>query len=221
MEIRRFSKSFRESCLVVAAHCHGEKGVWAYETFSFINDTYFAGRLPWPHIIWGLTPHGGCVAWSSTARDRSRPPIINLHPSLLGGTEKSDPWGIIPEHLGPAFVFDTLLHECIHIHIDYNLGGHEGATSHNCPRWVRQVNRLAPLLGFKGARAGISKTIRVPDPSAPRTVRGKIATRVVRGTAGNIPFKVAAGFPQSYRRHFGTYHTHYSQNVLPAGAPCL
>jgi len=92
------------------------KGIWAYETFAFINRAYFSGRLPWPYIIWALTPHGKCIAWANTVRDKSRPPIICLHPSLLGGTEKLEPWKIKSTWLGPALVFDTLLHECIHIH---------------------------------------------------------------------------------------------------------
>ena len=92
MKKRRFSQTFRESCLIVAEQVYGRKGVWAYERFVFINDLYFAGRLPWPHILWGLTAHGDCVAWASTARDKSRPPIITLHPSLLRGTEKEEPW---------------------------------------------------------------------------------------------------------------------------------
>lgn len=221
MKSRRFSSNFRDACFTVAEHCYGPKGVWAYETFAFINAAYFAGRLPWPHIIWGLTAHGACLAWASTAQDRSRPPIINLHPSLLGGTERSNPWGIPTNHLGPAFVFDALLHECLHIHIDRNLGGHDGSSSHNGPRWVRQVNRLAPLLGFEGVKAGISKTMRVPAPDAPRTARGKVATRVVRGTVGNIPFAAVASFPHSLRDYFGTASVHYPQNVLPIGAPQL
>jgi len=221
MKNPRFTGNFRESCFTVAEHCYGPKGIWAYETFAFINATYFADRLPWPHIIWGLTAHGACIAWASTAQDRFRPPIINLHPSLLGGTEKENPWGIPDKHLGQAFVFDTLLHECIHVHIGHNLGGQLGSTSHNCPRWVRQVNRLAPLLGFDGVKAGISKTVRVPDPSAPLTKRGKVATKVVRGTTGNIPFAMVSGFPHSLRCYLGTANSYYSQNILPKGAPCL
>lgn len=221
MQFERFSKTFREACYVVADHCYGLKGTWAYDMFAFINANYFADRLPWPHIIWGLTAHGACLAWTSAQPDHSRPPIINLHPSLLGGTEKANPWDLPQNYLGPAYVFDTLLHECIHIHIVHNLGGHDGKTSHNCPRWIRQVNRLAPLVGFDGVKAGISKTVRVPDPSAPLTARGKVATKVVRGTEGNIPFAVAAGFPGSFRAYFGRAAAHYSQNTLPEGAPRL
>lgn len=53
----RFSSKFRKSCLVVAAHCYGLKGTWAYQVYDFINANYFANRLPCPHIVWGLTAH--------------------------------------------------------------------------------------------------------------------------------------------------------------------
>lgn len=218
---RRFSRTFRESCLIVAEQLYGRKGVWAYDSFVFINDAYFADRLPWPHILWGLTAHGSCIAWASTARDRSRPPIITLHPSLLQGTEKEEPWGLPANWLGPSLVFDTLLHECIHVHIDYNLGGHDGRSSHDSKRWVRQANRIAPLLGFRDVRFGITRTVRVPDHSAPRTKRGKVATRVVRQSTGNVPHRVAAGFPQSLRSFLGQAGDHYRKKTLPPGAPAL
>ena len=221
MKNRRFSRIFRESCLIVAQQVYGLKGVWAYDSFVFINDAYFAGRLPWPHIIWGLTAHGACIAWASTVRDRSRPPIITLHPSLLRGTEKENPWKIPADWLGSSLVFDTLLHECIHVHIEYNLGGHDGRNSHDCKRWVRQSNRIAPLLGFRDVRFGVTRTVRVPDYSAPRTVRGKVATRVVRQSTGNVPHRVAAGFPQSLRSFLGQAGDHYRKKTLPPGAPAL
>jgi len=221
MKKPRFAKAFRKSCLIVARHCYGLKGTWAHQIFGFINAAYFAERLPWPHILWGLTAHGGCIAWSSTARDKSRPPIITLHPSLLQASEEENPWGIPAEWLGPSLVFDTLLHECIHVHIGYNLGGHNGPTSHNNKRWVRQVTRIAPLLGFHGIRFGISKTMRVPDRDAPRTSRGKPATRVVRGYTGNVPFAVGAGFPQSLRSYLGQASDYYRKKHLPPGAPAF
>jgi hypothetical protein len=221
MKKPRFSRTFRESCLVVAEQCYGRKGVWAYDSFVFINTEYFSGRLPWPHILWGLTAHGHCVAWASTARDKSRPPIVTLHPSLLLGSEKVDPWGLPPKWLGSSLAFDTLLHECIHVHIDYNLGGHDGRNSHDCKRWMRQVNRIAPLLGFADIHVGVSRTVRVPDPSAPLTPRGKVPTRVVRRTTGNVPHRVGAGFPHSLRCYLGQAEEHYGKRRLPTGAPPL
>lgn len=219
MKTRRFSRIFRESCLVVAEQCYGLKGTWAYDAFRFINESYFGKRLPYPHILWGLTAHGRCIAWASTARDKSRPPIITLHPSLLAATEKPEPWGIPGDWLGPSLVFDTLLHECIHVHIDYNLGGHDGRTSHDCERWIRQVNRIAPLLEFQEVCFGISQTVRVPDPSAPRTARGKVATKVVRRGTGTVPFAVGSGFPFSLRCYLGIADEYYRKKQLPPGAP--
>lgn len=216
----RFYGRFRTACLTVAEEVYGRNGVFAYELFSFINEKYFDWRLPWPNIIWGLTAHGGCVAWASSDNDVSRPPIINIHPSLWKSDSEA-PWGIPRDWLGPLMVFDTLLHECIHIHIDYNLGGHNGRTSHDCPRWVRQVNRLAPLLGFSDVKVGVTKTVRVKDESLPRTKRGKIASRVVRQTLGNVPFSVAYGFPQSLRNFTGTAERDYTRNRLPDGMPRL
>ncbi len=217
----RFSKDFRESCLVVAKQCYGAKGTWAHETYAFINHAYFGGRLPWAHIIWGLTDYGSCIAWASTERDKTRPPIITLHPALLEAQQKPCPWGIPNSHLGSSLVFDTILHECIHVHIDYNLGGTHGRTSHDCDRWVRQVNRLAPLLGFEGIEAGRTKLVRVKDDSLPRTVRGKVATRVVRQCTANVPFKAVCRFPVGLRSHLGQAAEHYGACCLPQGAPKL
>ena len=218
MKKPRFYGKFRESCLIVAEQCHGRKGVWAYDAFMFINEHYFASRLPWPHIIWGLTAHGKCVAWSNTARDKSRPPIIALHPSLLQPSEKLEPWGLKADWFGPSLVFDVLLHECIHTHIEYNLGGHDGRSSHDCSRWIRQVNRIAPLLGFEGIRFGGTELVRLPDPTAPLTARGNVATKVVRRATGTVPFAVAAGFPGSLRHHLGQAADYYRTQSLPDGA---
>jgi len=107
----------------------------------------------------------------------------------------------------------------MHIHIDYNLGGTDGTTSHNCNRWMRQVNRLAPILGFDGIVAGRTKVKRVPDPSLGMTVTGKVATQVQRVCLGNIPFRAAAVFPAGLRKHFGQAFKYYSKNEMPSGAP--
>ena len=217
MVLGRKSAAFREACLVVAKECYGLKGLWAYAAFDLINERYFGGRLPYPCIVWGLTPHGGCVAWASTSHDRSRSPVITLHPSLLKGSEKADPWGIDPRWLGPSLAFDTLLHECIHIHVNRNLSGRDGPTSHNCRRWIRQVNRIAPLLGFRGINVGSSRAARVPVEPPIYTRRGKRVTRVTRVCTGNVPFAVGAGFPQSLRVYLGQAADHYMNQSLPDG----
>lgn len=217
----KFYGSFRRSCLIVAKECYGRKGVWAHEIFDFINASYFGGRLPHAHIIWELTPYGGCHAWACCSHEKRRQPVVTLHPALLESSAPDGPWGISRRWLGPALIFDTLLHECIHIHIETRLGGQDGPTSHNCDRWVRQINRLAPILGFEGVEFGRSKVVRVPIQGAPLTLRRKRPTRVVRTCTGNVPFAVGAGFPMSLRRYQGIAARYYSTNSLPPGVPQL
>lgn len=171
--------------------------------------------------MWGLTPHGGCVGSTSVLRGGHRPPIITLHPALLLPTEKSEPWGIRAEWLGASLAFDVLLHECIHVHIANNLGGTTGRSSHDCKRWTRQVNRIAPLLGFNEVKAAGTKLVRVSDPEGRRTSTGKLPTRVARVPLGNIPMQVVAGFPMALRTHLGRADDHYRRNLLPDGAPSL
>jgi hypothetical protein len=221
------SERFRQACLVVAQESWGPKGVWAYDTYTFINERYFFGLLPWPHIIWGLTPHGRCLALTAGGVEPDgalAPPLLLLHYSILGGTEKRDPWRksfhLDPSYLGPALAFDVLLHECIHVYIRYCRGGGSGPTSHNDPKWVAEVNRLAPLLGMQGVQAGLSKVKRVPNPQRESNARSP-ATKVTRYTEGNIPFAATAWFPLGVRLHLGDAPHFYPHNTLPPGAPRL
>ncbi len=208
------------ACRLIARHYDGAKGVWAYEAFDFINAAYFGGRLPTPLIRWTLTPHGRCLGFTRVAAA----PEIALHPSLLGGTEKPNPWGVSPAELGVAYAFDTLVHECIHVENQCVQGGWHGTgdTSHNNPLWVGEVNRLAPLLGLAGVRAGTSGTKRVAVEGAP-TTRGKPPTKVARTTDGTVPFGAVAAFPAGVRRHLGLVGVYlrdelpFVPTVLPGG----
>jgi hypothetical protein len=206
----------RRACLLVAEHYHGKRGVWAYNLYTAINDAFFQGELPWPHISWALTPHGACLGYAATT---GRPPVIVLHPSVLGGTQKENPWGYPPSWLGERFAFDLLLHEAIHVSVEHRLGGwkDKGKTSHNNAPWVAEVNRLAPLLGLDGVQAGQSKLARVPIEDAPRTKRGKLPTRVQRVTDGNVPYAAVATFPRGVRIHLGLADDFYRAGVLPVG----
>ena len=120
-----------------------------------------------------------------------------------------------PVHLGVAYAFDTLLHECIHVQNQCVQGGWHGtgATSHNNPLWVGEVNRLAPLLGLAGVRAGTSGTKRVVVEGEP-TTRGKPPTKVARTTDGTVPFGAVAAFPAGVRRHLGLVGV-YLRDELP------
>jgi hypothetical protein len=194
-------KALVDACQLIARHYDGRRGAWAYECFEHINATLFDGELPWPLILWAITPHGGCLGFTNLGRDY---PVITLHPSLLGGTEKDNPWHTDPALLGVCYGYDVLVHECIHVKVNYVLGGWagRGQTSHNNDLWVTEVNRLAPLLGIDGVRVGRSKPKRVPIPGE-TTKTGKPATKVVRETDGDLPFTAAARFPYAFRKLLG------------------
>jgi hypothetical protein len=200
----------REACLQIARHYHGERGLFAYEAFEHINATLFGGSLPWPHIVWGITPHSGCLGLT---RSKGPGPVITLHRSILGGTEKPDPWGMDPRYLGVRYAYDVLIHESMHVKVEYVLGGWRGKgdTSHNNDLWIAEVNRLAPLLGISDVSAARTKSARL------RTTEPDGTTRSVIGLAnsGNVPFKAAvAGFPHGLRRVRGLLD-YYLGNELP------
>jgi hypothetical protein len=197
----------RSACRSVAGHYYGDKGVWAYDCFEALNATFFGGTLPWPCILWGLTAHGGCLG--QTCSRNARAPVIVLHPSTLKGTGRRPPWGLPRLWLGQAYALDVLLHELMHVSVDYCLGGGSGPTSHNNTAWVAEVNRLAPLLGLHGIEAGMNKVRRVVDPDAALTKTGKPGTRVARGSDGNLPHEVVARFPHAVRMHLDTADAYY------------
>ena len=209
----RFSDNLADidaACRLVAGYYGGDAGRWAYAAFDHINATLFAGELPTPLIIWALTPHGACLG--STRPGTA--PLVTLHPSLLGGREKSNPWGVDPALLGVAYAYDALVHECLHISVASRLGGWAGTgqTSHNNPGWIAEVNRIAPLLGLD-ITAVPSRTQRVPVPGSP-TKRGKQPTKVIRTSGGTIPFRAVATFPHGARLHLGQT-AWYTHNHLP------
>ncbi len=80
---------FSEAARLVAAECYGDLGEFGYQAFDWINAALFDGRLPTPLILWELTAHGACLGLT-TSRPEA-PPVIRLHPSLLGGPK---PWAI-------------------------------------------------------------------------------------------------------------------------------
>jgi hypothetical protein len=199
-----------ESLRLVARHFDGPNGVWAYDAFDAIDAAFFAGELPMPKIQWAITPHGRCLGLTRMT-DR---PVITLHPSLLGGSEKANPWGVDPAWLGMAYAFDVLLHESIHVAQHCLHGGGVGPTSHNNTAWIAEVNRIAPLLGMGGVSAGRSRTKRVPI-GGQTTVTGKPATKVVRQSDGNLPHDAIARFPHAVRVLFGNADRYYRGNTLP------
>jgi hypothetical protein len=188
----------------VAAHYNGPRGTWVYDAFDYINAAYFSGQLPTPLIVWTITPYGKCIGqtrvWEIQERAADDPPTITLHPTLL--------------RRGPRYAFDTLLHECMHVHILCNLGGETGETSHNCDEWIAEVNRLAPLIGIPGVQAGRIKVKRVPVEGAEPNERGKRPTAVARVAEGNMPLIALASFPHGVRQHLGLMD-YYQGRTLP------
>jgi hypothetical protein len=192
---------------LVEQHFYGELAVFARRAFDDINLRFFGGRLPWTLILWGLTAHGHCLG--VTYSNVQKPPIITLHPSLLGGREKESPWGIPARYLGQCYAYEVLLHECMHVSVHYLLGGEgNGESSHNNPAWVAEVNRIAPLLGLTGVNAAITKPMRI-----------KGEAKVKRGTLGNVPLDLLSRFPHSLRVARGECGF-YERGILPWQAGC-
>jgi hypothetical protein len=117
--------------------------------------------------------------------------------------------------LGVRYAFDVLFHELIHVSQCYRLGGGVGPTSHNNTAWIAEVNRLAPALGLGVIRAGLSKTRREPDGSERTPKTGKLVTKVVRASDGDVPHEVVARFPHALRCHLGTADAYYRSQESP------
>jgi hypothetical protein len=198
---------------LIADYYHPRFGRWAYRAFDAVNTTFFEGRLPRPLIQWGLTPHGHCLGLTAI-RDR---PIITLHPSIMEPRGDRSPWGVKTHWLGPVFAFDVLLHESIHV-AQAALYGPEskGETSHNCPSWIAEVNRLAPLLGLHDVHVDLNRPRRVPIPGQ-ITKTGKPQTRVQRVEMGNVPLSAHARFPYGVRQFLGTAADYYRRREFPCG----
>jgi hypothetical protein len=198
--MRTRNNVLQDATRLIAETYHGACGTWAYDTFDEINRSYFQNALPWPLITWALTAHGHCLGLTQS----DLVPVITLHPSLLGGTEQKNPWGVPAGWLGYRYARDVLLHECIHVSVAYLLGGRMGPTSHNCSNWIAEVNRLAPLLKLP-VTAARSKSVRVRD--------GNGMSHVKRQSASTVPFKAITTFPYGVRRELGTARAYYTGNT--------
>ena len=201
------------ACKLLANHYYGDRGTLAYEAFDHINATFFNGDLPTPNIQWLLTSFGHCLGFTAPTVTSRVPPLVALHPALLGGGLRDNPWGIAQKYLGACYAYETLLHECMHVSVHYLMGGNTGPTSHNSPQWISEVNRIAPMIGLNSIQAEMSKLKRVAIEGE-FTKTGKPVTKVNRVSEGNIPFATAATFPHAVRRFLGDMSI-YEQNNLP------
>jgi hypothetical protein len=126
-----------------------------------------------------------------------------LHPSIWGGTEKEDPWSIPPDILGARYALDVLIHECMHVSVNYRLGGpSDGDSSHNNSEWIAEVNRIAPLIGLT-------------DVQAARSVVKREGKKTRRVCDGNIPLRAASSFPYAVREMRGELSYYRDRSNLP------
>ena len=186
----------------VAAAAYGRRGTWAFDAYDAINALYFEGRLPLVWIQWAITGFSRCVGLTGLYAGQTIA-AITLHPTLLGSSlETEDPWGIPSDQLGLAYAFDVLLHEAIHVAIETKTvvgpasdrrktPERRAESSHNDPRWIAHVNRIAPLPGL-GYQTTMAQSLLVRE--------GK---KVSRKSAGDVSFGAAAGFPHALRRELG------------------
>jgi hypothetical protein len=175
----------------------------ACQAFDWINTTLFSGELPYPLIVLGLTPHGHALGF--TRLSDTVPPSVTLHPSLWGGTEKTKPWGIAPDLLGPRYALDVLIHEAIHVSVHYRLGWRRPATwvtSHDNAAWVSEVNRIAPVIGLPGVEAAKKTSTR-------------IGTTIRHVSKGNISHDALSRFPYAVREARGDLAYYRDRTPLP------
>jgi hypothetical protein len=158
----------------------GDLGAWAYDEWTNLNDRYFGSQNKPGPMLWGLTPHGRSLGSFSANRN-----AITLHKSLVEPSTDA-PWAI--SYLGKKYASDVILHEMIHQHIHQMSLPTKGYSSHDNKSWCDQLNRLAPMLGFKNMpRAEVIKQKRVG---------GKVQWYVPPGC---MTRKELASFPHSQR----------------------
>lgn len=156
----------------VASHFEGDVGTALFDYYDTINEHFFNGRLPHAFLLTALTNYGACIGM--TKHDTSHKPIILIHPTLNT----------------PEKRFYTVLHEAIHVHVRYNLGvvSYDSKTSHSNDAWLAEVNRIAPMLGYRGVTIGYNKVTR-----AKKEEGGGIA----RICTGSVPYECSYSFPQA------------------------
>ena len=185
----------RKASRRVAETFYGPRGLWVVDCYDAINRQLYDNELPPALVTIELTAHGKCLG--QTHPNPSRPPIVRLHPSTFGGTELDNPWKVPPEWLGWRYALDVLIHETIHVSVAYLLGGPSGPTSHNCPKWRSEVERIAPFIGLRGFTASMSKSKRVE--TGEYNEKGKPIKKVARVTVGEFPYVATFCFPHAAR----------------------
>ena len=143
-EVRRIETTDRAALIAL----WDDAGRWTADTFERLNADYFGGEVPYRGIVWGLTPHGGCLGHCSCSGR------ITLHPALLNPRDARHVWNVPVEILGEAYAEDCLTHEMIHaLFRSRGIASRGSRGEHNTPRWCVEIIRLSPLLGLSEIKA--------------------------------------------------------------------
>lgn len=157
----------------IVHRCYGDVGLSMYTYFEAINQEFYRGVLPPPLISFEIMPYGVCIGLTNPNSGH-----IKLKKSKKGTKQKVD-----PETIG------VLLHETIHYARHY-VGDPETveksytASSHNCPYWINEVNRIHKKATGNNLGAALQKIKR----------SGKTTKRV---DTGSISLKDASRYPGS------------------------
>jgi len=186
-----------EDLRLLCGEYHGEKGDFTYRAYQWLNQVVFDGKLPVTLFQWALTAWGGCLG--QTHSPAEHPPVITLHPAIWqphgfgkpGGWSRNIPYG-------RRYTLDVVLHELIHVEVDYLMGGHHGKSSHDCPEWCEAIMKAAQKL--KGTMIEVP-----PFKAAPTKRVRENGKRRRRTPAGSITMDEISKWPHSIRvpDHYG------------------
>lgn len=187
----------------VSRHYYGPLGTFAYDAYDHVNRSYYGGDLPVPMIQIGVTGYGACLG--NTRTNDNAQPIIRLHPSTIvpataRKNEKIRPslFGYPRSALGLMFAYEVLLHELVHVAVDYLVGRGRGDSSHNCEGWCSEVNRISPQIGISDATAMLTTVKRIPVEGS-FTKTGKPETKTAKVTGGNLNLGTISRWPHAMR----------------------
>ena len=194
-----------QACRLVAESFYGEPGRWLYELYERLNEELFSSELPTALITIELTPHGKCLGSTGCGAR----PRIKIHPSCFDPSSVN-PWKIDRSVLGWRFAADVMVHEMTHASVAYRCGGTLGPTSHDCPNWRSEVERIAPLVGLKEFKASRNKVERVPTGAV--SDKGKPITKTKRVLHGELPYSCTFSFPYAARMHLNQRQFYFDGN---------
>jgi len=167
---------------IKAIKAFGNFGVWVFDEWKKLNDTFFYGENIVGEIIWGSTPQDRSLGYYSPDKN-----LIVLHKTLMRPVYPTSDLKWEHRHLNKRKVSDVLLHEMIHQRV-HQAGGWIGESSHNNKRFVEEVIRIAKLLDIDIKR----------KVTHWETIHGKTTPCVEPGC---LNLKELSNFPYSSRNH--------------------